>query len=98
MANKANAKNKKELAEIGWEIRRAYQFKDKSIVFDLDVYAAEDRPVTIYGCRIVAGPSDVNFISFPSAKGKDGKYYSHAYIRLTAEEQEEIIEAVTSML
>lgn len=97
MANKANAKNKKELAEINWEIRRAYQFKDKSIVFDLDVYAAEDRTVTIYGCRIVNG-NNGNFISFPSAKGKDGKYYSHAFIRLTAEEQEEIIEAVTSML
>ena len=33
-------------------------------------------------------------MSFPSRKGSDGKYYSHAYIRLTDEEQDDILDAV----
>ena len=47
---------------------------------------------SVYGCRIAEG-KEGSFISFPSRKGKDGKYYSHAYFRLTQEEQDEIIQA-----
>ena len=42
--------------------------------------------------KLVEG-KEGSFISFPSRKGKDGKYYSHAYFRLTQEEQDEIIQA-----
>jgi DNA-binding cell septation regulator SpoVG len=35
----------------------------------------------IYGCRFVEGKNG-DFVSFPSYKGSDGKYYSHAYIKL----------------
>lgn len=46
--------------------------------------------VTVYGCNVVEGKNG-DFISFPSYKGKDGKYYNHAYIPLTDEEQEGIL-------
>lgn len=46
--------------------------------------------VTVYGCNVIEG-NNGDFISFPSYKGKDGKYYNHAYIPLTDKEQEGIL-------
>lgn len=46
--------------------------------------------ITVYGCNVVEGKNG-DFISFPSYKGKDGKYYNHAYIPLTDKEQERIL-------
>lgn len=46
--------------------------------------------VTVYGCIVMEGKNG-DFISFPSYKGKDGKYYNHAYIPLTDKEQESIL-------
>lgn len=88
---------KKEKAPINWEIRSASQFDDGAILFALDIQVAEDRVLTVYNCRVVDGQKG-NFISFPARKGKDGKYYSHAYLQLTDDEQEEIIEEVSKTL
>ena len=52
-----------------------------SIVFDMKV-----NGVTIYGCWYRTGSDkkgeDYELVSFPSQKGKDGKYYNHAYVQL----------------
>ena len=52
-----------------------------SIVFDMKV-----NGVTIYGCWYRTGSDkkgeDYEMVSFPSQKGKDGKYYNHAYVQL----------------
>ena len=70
-------------------------WEDKKISFDLTV---ED--VTIYGCRIVQareyGESD--FVSFPSRKAKDGKYYSYAYTRSSEEELQIICDQIADAL
>lgn len=95
---KSNKKEEKKIAPITWGVGNARQWNDGGITFSLDVQAAVGRLLTIYGCRIAAGKSGGNFISFPSRKGTDGKYYSHAYIRLTDEEQQEIIAAVMDEL
>lgn len=95
MAKKA-INNKKERAPITWEIRSVKEFEN-SIVFALDVEIAEGRMLTIYNCRIVAGERG-NFISFPSRKGKDGKYYGFVFLKLSDEEQEDIIDAVMDKL
>lgn len=87
--------NKKKQAPITWEIRSVKEFED-SIVFALDVEIA-NRVLTIYNCRIVAGRNG-NFISFPSRKGKDGKYYGLVFLKLSDEEQTEIIDAVMDEL
>ena len=84
---------KKEPNPIRFEIRDARQWDDESISFAVDFFLAEDRPLTVYSCRVVDG-KDGAFISFPSRKAKDNKYYSYAYIRLTEDEQDEIIEEV----
>lgn len=95
---KINTKGKKPQkakeadAPITWEVSYIRAWNDGSVTFALNLQVATKRWVTIYGCRIVEG-KDGSFISFPSRKGGDGKYYSHAYLRLTQEEQDEIIQA-----
>lgn len=62
------------------------------VLFDLAI-----NGVKIYSCRIVEGKHG-DFISFPSYKGKNGKYYTHCYFDLTAEETAEIINEVDKKL
>ena len=57
------------------KVVRAKEFDD-NVFFDMEV-----NGVTIYGCRYVEGKNG-DFIAFPSKKGKDGKYYKHAYVEL----------------
>lgn len=79
-------------APIKWEIRSAQTWDNGGTSFAIDFVLEGGRKLTVYNCRVVDGEKQ-NFISFPARKGKDGKYYSYAYIRLTDEEQEEIIQA-----
>ena len=85
---------KKEVEEVAVEakVTRAKQFKDGGVVFDMVV-----NGVSIYGCRVVEG-SKGDFISFPSYKGSDNKYYSHAYIKLSEDDTKNIITQVEDML
>lgn len=58
--------------------------------------------VTIYGCKAVTytdkeGKSK-DFLAFPERKGSDGKYYKHAYIALSPEDQQKICDAIWAKL
>ena len=81
-----------ERMQHSYSVRRAKEFKDGGIVFDLNV-----DDITIYGCRIILGKKG-DFVAFPQRKGKDGNYYSHVYLALTEEETEEILEKVGKVL
>lgn len=75
-ANKEAESAKQEAAKIySCEVLRAKEYKD-TVFFDVNI-----NGVSIYGCRYVEGKNG-DFVSFPSYKGSDGKYYSHAYIKL----------------
>lgn len=91
MAKNVKAKNVKA-APITWEIRDAREWDDGSVSFAIDFRLEGGRTITVYNCRVIEGEK-ANFISFPARKGKDGKYYSYAYVRLTQEEQDDIIAA-----
>lgn len=84
---------KKEVNEvvINAEVTRVNQVKD-TVFFDMVV-----NGVTIYGCKVVEG-SKGDFISFPSHKGKDGKYYNHAWVKLSDEDSQKIIAQVEEKL
>lgn len=84
---------KKEVNEqaVNVKVTRANQVND-TVFFDMEVNC-----VSIYGCKVVEG-SKGDFISFPSHKGKDGKYYNHAWIKLTDEDTKAIIEQVEESL
>lgn len=53
--------------------------------------------VSIYNVRISTGKNG-DFVSWPQAKGKDGKYYNQCYARLSNEDQNEIIDAVQTAI
>lgn len=89
---KLNRTKAPERVQHSYSVRRAKEFKDGGIVFDLNV-----DDITIYGCRIIQGKKG-DFIAFPQRQGKDGKYYSHVYIALTEEETQEILEKVCMIL
>ncbi len=72
-------------------VTRANQVND-AVFFDVDI-----NGVMIYGCKVIEG-SKGDFISFPSHKGKDGKYYNYAYIKLSDDQTKEIIEQVEQAL
>lgn len=86
--NKKAESNKEALQaqELAIEVLRAKDFsKDGeegcSIATDLKI-----NGVTIYGCWYREGKDkngkDYQMVSFPSQKGKDGKFYNHAYVKL----------------
>ena len=74
------------------EVVRAKSFDNGGVVFDVTI-----NGVSIYNCRVVEGKNG-DFISFPARKGSDGNYYSHAYIKLTDEDTQEIVGLVEKAL
>lgn len=74
------------------EVVRAKSFDNGGVVFDMTI-----NGVSIYNCRVVEGKNG-DFVSFPSRKGSDGNYYSHAYIKLTDEDTKKIVGLVEKAL
>lgn len=83
---------KREKDNFSFIVKNARMFADGNTVFNLTI-----GRVTIYGCMIVDG-KDGEFVSFPARKGKDGKYYNHAYCALSPEETAEVVNAVYEAL
>lgn len=74
-----------------YAVRHAVQF-DKDVLFDLTI-----DDFTIYGCRVVEGKNG-DFISLPSRKGKDGKYWGIVYKRFSQDETSLILDMVSGAL
>lgn len=75
-----------------YAVRRAVQFDDSDVLFDLTI-----DDFTIYDCRVVEGKNG-DFISLPSRKGKDGKYWGIVYKRFTDDETNAILDMVSAAL
>ena len=54
--------------------------------------------VEIHGCKVAEAKDGNSFISMPSYKGKDGKYYSHVYFRFSEKDQDAILQSVADTL
>lgn len=87
----AQATEEKDVKIYNLEVKRAKEYKD-TVFFDVDI-----NGVMIYGCRFVEGKNG-DFVSFPSYKGSDGKYYSHAYIKLDEASVKLIDEQIDQLL
>ena len=87
-----NVKTKKASEETKNTIKvtRAYQF-DNSIALDMEV-----NGVSIYNATLRDSKNGM-FISFPSRKGKDGKYYSHVFVKFSKEDIDKIIAQVEEL-
>ena len=97
------SKNVEQAQELALEVLRAKDFtKDGEdgcqITFDLKVNGI----VTIYGCWYREGKDktgkDYQMVSFPSQKGKDGKYYNHAYLKLQQSDVDFISKEIEKLL
>lgn len=89
---KQETKQAPERVAHTYSVSRVKEFKNGGIAFDLNI-----DDITIYGCHVVESKNG-DFISFPSKQGKDGRYYSHVYIRLTEDETSEILDKVSEAL
>ena len=95
-------------------VKRAYQYKNNNVAFDLEV----DGWITIYNMTLVATYSDENkekmkkskkidydkfepenyFISFPQHQDDDGNWWSYAYFKILEEEQDVIEDQIQHIL
>ena len=100
----ADTENKQaeQAQALAIEVLRAKDFTEDgkdgcSISFDMKV-----NEVTIYGCWYREGKckkgEDYQLVSFPSKQGKDGKYYSHAYVKLQQSDIDLISKQIESLL
>lgn len=83
---------KQEVLNHDIKVTRGHAFDDGTVAFDMTV-----GDVSIYNCTLRENKDGVLFVSFPSRKGKDGKYYSHAYVKLSEEDQVNIIEQIEAL-
>ena len=92
---KSNTQERQFVKVDSFGIRRANEYdKTGTIFFDLDI-----NGLTVYGCTVAKRKTDESeFISFPSRKGADGKYYSIVYCALSQEDQDRILDAVYDLL
>ena len=92
-------KESKEKTERRYEVEvtKAHEFKSGDIGFDMVV-----NGINIYGCVYLNENPEKNikdpFISFPSRKGSDGKYYNHVYFKITDELFSEIEKGIEAVL
>ena len=95
--SKAKKQTKKEEPEVrtitvyshGVENVRVVSGKNGDVVF----FTLELNGIYIYNCRVASGKNG-DFISFPQTEGKDGKYYSIVYVRLSDKDSKEILDAI----
>lgn len=95
MKKNSKVKSKKvvETLEVSsWEVLNVRQTKKGFVFFNLEL-----NGITIYGCKVIESDNG-DFISFPSYKGSDDKYYSHVYARLDDMLVQEIIAEIESEL
>ena len=60
------------------------------------LFGLEHNGALIYGCHLVERRDGGVFVSYPSRKGNDGKYYAHA--RFTEDIPDEVVEAIADAI
>lgn len=100
MATKFAAKGNKQASGFAaaegviseFQVKNARSF-DWGTVFTLVLNGVE-----IHGCRVSERRDGNSFISFPSYKGKDGKWYSYVYFKFSEADQDAILQAVAEAI
>lgn len=91
MEIKTKKKTEKDEVKNSIKVTRGHVFDDGSVAFDMEV-----NGVSIYNSILREGKNG-QFVSFPSRKGKDGKYYSHCFVKLSEEDIADIIEQIEAL-
>ena len=90
MARPTTKPDKEERPEVeitDVHVDNVKMWNNNNITFDLAI-----NGVTIYGCRDQETKEGRSFIAFPSHQGKNGKWYSYAYVKLSEEMTKDILE------
>lgn len=88
-----NTNNIAELKIDNYCVKKAITVgKNAAVLADVEI-----NGITIYGMRVVEGKNG-DFLSFPSTKGKDGKYYSVCWAKLSEKNQADILKAIEDKL
>ena len=88
---KAEQKEKQvkyQLVSGKWSIKRAHQFDNGNICFDMQINA-----VTFYRMMVIQAKDGTEFISFPQYQS-NGKWYNYFYIPFEQEDVDKIIDEV----
>ena len=77
------------------EVTRAHEFKSGDISFDMKV-----NGVQIYNCVYMNESKKVKepFVSFPSRKGSDDKYYSYVWFKISDDTLAEIEKEIEALI
>lgn len=108
MALGKKTKTEKEREAHKMVVKRAHQFDNNNIAFDLEI----DSWITIYNMMMVAIYSEADkkkkdkskcepesyFISFPQHKDDKGNWWSYAYFKIIEPEQDMIEEQIEHLL
>lgn len=90
--NKSSENKERQTINYDWMIRRVNEWQD-TVFIDLVL-----NGVTIYGVKVAKTKDGKEFLSMPSRKGSDGKYYNHVYAALSDQQTDEIIQAAYDRL
>lgn len=98
--NKKAKAEAEKTADLTIEVSRVKDLADEKgtcIAFDMQV-----NGVTIYGCYYREGKQkdgkDYSMVAFPSRKVADGKYYKHAYVKLSDADVDNISKQIEALL
>lgn len=88
------APNNLDFVYTDWDVLRAHEFEGGNISYDLRV-----NGITIYGMVLVWDPDKKYYWSaFPSRKGKDGRFYKHAWFPIDEALQANIEKRIEELL
>lgn len=90
---KKETKTVKEAKVTSYEVSQVKMFDNGGIMFTLTI-----NDITIYGCKVATTKDGRDFISWPSRKGADGKYYSHVFVKLSDVDSANILKKVEEIL
>lgn len=94
MKKSENKKPENNFELHDWDVLRAHEFDGGNISFDMKV-----NGVTIYGMTLVWNADRKEYwVSFPVRKGKDGRYYKHAWFPVNETLQNAIEERIEDLL
>ncbi len=89
------ADNKKEYLSIkGMKVSNVRRIPGTEVI----TFSLNGNGLGLYNLRIVTGGAAGKFISPPSQKGKDGKYYNLYALYLSPEDEERVMKAVIDKL
>lgn len=79
-------------------LKRAHEFNDGTVAFDMEVWDEAKNVITLYGLTLRKNKKGDDFVAFPQHKGKDGAYYKYFYTAFTDDELEEICKQIDTLL